>query len=270
MTFSPSAALTLAAEAEDDERNATPGPWTVPQGNRLLGAVSANIDGLDRQVASACGQAPQFEDVPDVAKRMSDNALAISRMRNRNPQVASMLRAAVARVEELEAETRAVRMTEADLVRMPMSDLDHHKAELLAMLTDRDSLRAKLAEVEADRDKWRHIAKVQDEKAHAFLEQRDSARRELGRLGDKRREAEHRASRAEANAREYMSQLAASRVDLSQAEAALGEMTKARDEACRLLEGCTNELAEHEDDPSMLDGHRTRITELRSVGKENP
>jgi chromosome segregation ATPase len=184
--------------------------------------------------------------------------------------LASMLRAAVARVEDLEAETRAVRMTEADLVRMPMSDLDHHKAELLAMLTDRDSLRAKLAEVEADRDKWRHIAKVQDEKAHAFLEQRDSARRELGRLGDKRREAEHRASRAEANAREYMSQLAASRVDLSQAEAALGEMTKARDEACRLLEGCTNELAEHEDDPSMLDGHRTRITELRSVGKENP
>jgi hypothetical protein len=175
--------------------------------------------------------------------------------------LASMLRAAVARVEDLEAETRAVRMTEADLVRMPMSDLDHHKAELLAMLTDRDSLRAKLAEVEADRDKWRHIAKVQDEKAHTFLEQRDSARRELGRLGDKRREAEHRASLAEAaldsvlaatkvgssvtshesslaevmrvrygrEARQWQANHDQRKAERDKAEAALGEMTKERD-----------------------------------------
>jgi len=43
-------------------------------------------------------------------------------------------------------------------------------------------------------------------------------------------------------------------------------MTDARDEALRLLEGAVNELAEYESDPSMLDGHRMRIEELRRVG----
>jgi hypothetical protein len=220
--FNKDHALTLAAEAEEDERNATPGPWTVPQGNRLLGAVSANIDGLDRQVASACGQAPQFEDVPDVAKRMSDNALAISRMRNRNPQVASMLRAAVARVEELEAETRAVRMTEADLVRMPMSDLDHHKAELLAMLTDRDSLRAKLAEVTKERDALVRVS------VH-WEEQTVKWRLEAGKYLTERDTARARVHELDAECRSLHEMLTAVEHRAGDAEAALGGMTKERD-----------------------------------------
>jgi chromosome segregation ATPase len=262
LTFSPSAALTLAAEAEASLDANARGDWPTP--------------------------------APDIRA------------------LASMLRAAVARVEELEAETRAVRMTGADLVRMPMSDLDHHKAELLAMLTDRDSLRAKLAD--ADRCARESLVQLDtvERQRNALLAEADSLRAKLAeatqymesdqaeyrklveyqreRLREANERADHQADRA------------------SQAEAALGEMTKerdayarevddvtevdddyaktltrqvaaltaerdalakARDEACRLLEGCTNELAEHEDDPSMLDGHRTRITELRSVGKES-
>jgi chaperonin cofactor prefoldin len=44
-------------------------------------------------------------------------------------------------------------------------------------------------------------------------------------------------------------------------------MTAALDEALRLLEGAVEELAELEEDPAMLDGHRARIAALREVGK---
>lgn len=43
-------------------------------------------------------------------------------------------------------------------------------------------------------------------------------------------------------------------------------LTEARDEACRLLEGTINDLAQYEDDPSMLDGHRERLAACRRVG----
>ena len=42
----------------------------------------------------------------------------------------------------------------------------------------------------------------------------------------------------------------------------------ARDEACRLLDGCIVELAALEEDPSMLDGHRHIATQCRNAGKE--
>ena len=42
----------------------------------------------------------------------------------------------------------------------------------------------------------------------------------------------------------------------------------ARDEACRLLDGCIVELAALEEDPSMLDGHRHIAAQCRNAGKE--
>jgi hypothetical protein len=326
MTFDGQAALTLAAEAEEDERGFE-GRFFYDAERGDIGWIAKACD--DKQCD--CERKLNADGDQDCSHSLSDwegedhICEPIVNMLNRNPQLASMLRAAVARVEDLEAETRAVRMTEADLVRMPMSDLDHHKAELLAMLTDRDSLRAKLAEVEADRDKWRHIAKVQDEKAHTFLEQRDSARRELGRLGDKRREAEHRASLAEAaldsvlaatkvgssvtshesslaevmrvrygrEARQWQANHDQRKAERDKAEAALGEMTKERDWAVAVQraalesqerlgttlaaalqakdEAC--DIAERHMPPKehrWADSKRdeTRITELRSVGKE--
>lgn len=38
-------------------------------------------------------------------------------------------------------------------------------------------------------------------------------------------------------------------------------------EACRLFEGATNELAEHEEDPSMMDAHREHLARLRALAE---
>jgi hypothetical protein len=269
MTFSPSAALTLASEAEEDERNATPGPWGVYQPNAFEPV----------QVNSSFGQLLTLEPWEQRPDECEPEAHAICNMRNRNPQVASMLRAAVARVEELEKERDNWRdhcQGISDLFDPLHHNVTPHSALIVAraakdahlqVRADRDSLRAKLAEatkyMESDQAEYRKLVEYQRE-----------------RLREANERAVHQADRAE------------------KAEAALGEMTKERDwavavqraalesqerlgttlaaalrakeEACRLLEGCTNELAEHEDDPSMLDGHRARITELRSVGKEKP
>jgi hypothetical protein len=287
VTFNADHALTLAAEAEEDERNATPGPWgTRAERMRPRAIVIAGTE----QVAD-CAEHTHWTDV-----QCERNAAAIVRMRNRNPQVASMLRAAVARVEELEAETRAVRMTEADLFRMPMSDLDHHKAELLAMLTDRDSLRAKLAEVEKELDEarenacTRHVATCHGGEAEELrrgiediIKNTDwkDMRTELLRLLDdvcardslaileKLDAAEHRATQAEAALGEMTKErdwaVAVQRAALESQErlgTTLAAALQAKEEACdifaRNFEG------------SIIEDDYKRITELRSVGKEKP
>jgi hypothetical protein len=48
----------------------------------------------------------------------------------------------------------------------------------------------------------------------------------------------------------------------------LTAMTAARDEACRLLEVCIDELAGHEEEPEMMWGHRKLLEKYRQVGKE--
>lgn len=83
-------------ELQRIESEMTRGPWTTPAGTRFLGAVSAIIDGVERQVATAAGQAPQFDDVPDVAKALADNAAGIAALRNAAPVLLEIAAAALA------------------------------------------------------------------------------------------------------------------------------------------------------------------------------
>ncbi len=46
----------------------------------------------------------------------------------------------------------------------------------------------------------------------------------------------------------------------------LAAMTTARDEACNMLERTIDELAEHEEDPDMMHGHRLALASWRKVG----
>lgn len=55
--------------------------------------------------------------------------------------------------------------------------------------------------------------------------------------------------------------------DMAHLSELLAAMTAARDDACRMLEGCINELAEHEEDPSMMWGHRELLAKYRKVGQ---
>lgn len=74
-------ARALVAEGRQHDGAMTRAPWTTPIGTRFLGAVSAIIDGLERQVAAAAGQAPQFDDAPDVGAALAANAAGIAWMR---------------------------------------------------------------------------------------------------------------------------------------------------------------------------------------------
>lgn len=76
--------------------------------------------------------------------------------------------------------------------------------------------------------------------------------------------------RANANAEKHerLRYLATDFGDVARAE--IDRLRAALIEACRLLECATNELAEHEDDPSMMDGHRVRIAELRAIAEGEP
>jgi chromosome segregation ATPase len=223
MTFSTSDALTLAAEAEEDERGFE-GRFFYDAERGDIGWIAKACD--DKQCD--CERKLNADGDQDCSHSLSDwegedhICEPIVNMLNRNPQVASMLRAAVARVEELEAETRAVRMTEADLVRMPMSDLDHHKAELLAMLTDRDSLRAKLAEVTKERDALVRVS------VH-WEEQTVKWRLEAGKYLTERDTARARVHELDAECRSLHEMLTAVEHRAGDAEAALGGMTKERD-----------------------------------------
>jgi len=74
------------------------------------------------------------------------------------------LTAARQRITALERENAALRVTEADMVRMPLSDMEHHKRELRAILAERDTARR-----EADRMRpvfeaaaeWRRVRRGQ-------------------------------------------------------------------------------------------------------------
>lgn len=60
---------------------ATPGPWTLDEGNRFKGAISATIDGMKRQLASADGQAAQYDMRFDADAVLVANAQFISAAR---------------------------------------------------------------------------------------------------------------------------------------------------------------------------------------------
>jgi hypothetical protein len=273
-----------------------------------------------RQVASACGQAPQFEDVPDVAKRMSDNALAISRMRNRNPQVASMLRAAVAEIERLKAEMNEWRTIWKDkpvsfeaaceVVRIMHDQVDAaddawHSAEKrrIEAESDRNSLRAKLAEVEKELDEarenacTRHVATCHGGEAEELrrgiediIKNTDwkDMRTELLRLLDdvcardslaileKLDAAEHRATQAEAALGEMTKErdwaVAVQRAALESQERLgtnLAAALQAKDELADIAEMLSNQIVKFPATGGPTQADR-RITELCSVGKEKP
>lgn len=99
--YDPAEVERLVREAREDDARMTRAPWTTPTGTRFLGAVSAIIGGVERQVAASAGQAPQFDDVPDVGRALADNASAIARTRNNLRAVADQLEAARAEVEAL-------------------------------------------------------------------------------------------------------------------------------------------------------------------------
>lgn len=50
----------------------------------------------------------------------------------------------------------------------------------------------------------------------------------------------------------------------------LKERRSVDEEIFRLLEGCIDDLAQRETDPSMLDGHRARVAELKRIVRGEP
>jgi hypothetical protein len=160
-TFDATTALTLAAEAEDDERNATPGPWRWGDWRATFGLMEsdfrltlehntthgATTERVPRNRGDGCTRVLSVEEEIEPG-----DALAISRMRNRNPQVASMLRAAVARVEELEKERDNWRdhcQAISDLF-----DPLHHKATSYSALIVAKAAKEAHLQVRAQRDKY--------------------------------------------------------------------------------------------------------------------
>jgi hypothetical protein len=73
---------------------ATPGPWTQVDSPRLRGAIDAEIDGHKREVASASGQAPQFDLRADAATIQHANAEFIAAARTAIPALLDALDAA--------------------------------------------------------------------------------------------------------------------------------------------------------------------------------
>jgi hypothetical protein len=249
MTFSPSAALTLASEAEEDERNATPGPWGVYQPNAFEPV----------QVNSSFGQLLTLEPWEQRPDECEPEAHAICNMRNRNPQVASMLRAAVARVEELEKERDNWRdhcQGISDLFDPLHHNVTPHSALIVARAAKdahlqvraaRDSLRAKLAEVERERDDMRTALEVTTNSREFNRIRAEKAEAALGEM-TKERDWAVAVQRAALESQERLG-------------TTLAAALKAKEEACdifaRNFEG------------SIIEDDYKRITELRSAGKES-
>ena len=88
------------------DKAATPGPWFVEAPTRLGGAISATIDGMPRQVASADGQAASYDTSGDgrsAAEALLANAEFIAEARTAVP-------ALLAEVKRLDAEIDDLRM----------------------------------------------------------------------------------------------------------------------------------------------------------------
>jgi chromosome segregation ATPase len=290
MTFDAATALTLAAEAEEDERNATPGPWgTRAERMRPRAIVIAGTE----QVAD-CAEHTHWTDV-----QCERNAAAIVRMRNRNPQVASMLRAAVAELAEAhrKCETQGDEYVKLHAL---------YTERLQALKTDRDSLRAKLAEVERVSAARLETIEAQRREIKQLEAELNNCECDCDDTDVKRIAAEHRASQAEAalgemngpiklvieQRNEALDRESALRQQLAaalQAKAALGEMTKERDWAVAVQraalesqerlgttlaavlkakeEAC--DIFARNFEGSIIEDDYKRITELRSVGKES-
>jgi chromosome segregation ATPase len=241
MTFNKDHALTLAAEAEEDERNATPGNWHA--------CVWDPMDKPHVILASHKGVCRSSNDLPFTA----GDATFIANARNRNPHVASMLRAAVARVEELEKERDNWRdhcQGISDLFDPLHHNVTPHSALIVARAAkdahlqvrdDRDSLRAKLSSAEI----WLEVSRVNN---RSITAENDTLRAKLAEARafiDKQQcdIADYSRKLAEASTLDYApladqlaAQLQAAEHRASQAEAALGEMTKAYDELGEELE----------------------------------
>ncbi|MGN6106661.1 MAG: ead/Ea22-like family protein [Kofleriaceae bacterium] len=110
---------------------ATPGPWTTPTAPRLQGAISAVIDGRERQVAAIDGQAPMFDLRAGQDEVARANGAFIAAARSALPALLDALEAA--RKERDEAIADGV-------LSQRVCDLSN----------ERDQLRAQLAKVYAE------------------------------------------------------------------------------------------------------------------------
>ena len=89
------------------------------------------------------------------------------------------------------------------------------------------------------------------------------ARKENAHVTSERDEARARCTTAQSELLPTINALTSMNTQLGRE---LVAMTAARDEACRAFDGCIADLAEHEDDPGMMDGHRALVAALRAVG----
>lgn len=98
---------------------ATPGPWKTPAGTRLQGAVSAFVDGHERQVASIDGQAPMFDMRAEPVAVQTANAAFIAASRSLVPSLlaeVTRLRAELGHVEPVEEPARRLELFGGRLV----------------------------------------------------------------------------------------------------------------------------------------------------------
>lgn len=183
----PAEIARLIAEAREDDARMTRGPWSVPSGTRLLGAVNATIDGMDRQVASAAGQALQFDDTADVGRQLGINAEAIARTRNNLRAMADQLEAAGREIDRLTACMSVaglqcfMRGSSPDSVAEHMRNVARSWTELESKATaERDRLRA-------ERDRAVEDMEAAEQRMAAFLDGTfavgdGTAQREIERL----------------------------------------------------------------------------------------
>ena len=213
-TYNPAEVERLIAEARADDARMTRAPWTTPTGTRFPGAVSATINGLERQVAASCGQAPQFDDVPDVGRALADNASGIARTRNNLAAMADHLEAARREIERLtglvndwstssilNGEERNRLRHELELARADAQTARKAWAERDAARGDLEAARERISNLERQLDvrvgevDARHTLLV---KARTDLE---DARAEVDRLtGELRSRTEHAALRGRGDA----------------------------------------------------------------------
>lgn len=105
---------------------ATPGPWATDVAPRLAGAINATLDGLQRQVAHADGQAAMFDQRRGMETHevMAANAAFIAAARTAVPEL-------IAEVERLRVDLKCEQIRSED-----------RGASYASAAADRDSLRA--------------------------------------------------------------------------------------------------------------------------------
>ena len=250
--YNPTEAQSLIAGAREDDARMTRAPWTTPTGTRLLGSVTVVIDGRDRQVAAACGQAAQFDDSADVGVQLGINAAGIARSRNNLRALADQLEAAGREVERLEGLR------------------DTWSEGAVAVAAERDSLRQQLEAAHAKSEEWRQ---------HYLSSQRchDAAQREHSIAFAEREHANDWCARIKPEYEKLQTDLAAAQRRIAELEqvvtgypVALGALLKVKDQRIAELEAkveglrfnAKNDLdSSHKQDAEIA----TLVTALRAI-----